>query len=51
VEAKAKAIFADYVIKTGEFSTVKEDKKPKALSFNVDTKENKKKKAYGNLFD
>ena len=51
VEAKAKAIFADYVIKTGEFSTKKDENKQKALGFNFAEKENKKKKAYGNLFD
>ena len=50
-EAKAKAIFADYVIKTGEFSTKKDEKNQKTLSFNFGEKENKKKKAYGGLFD
>jgi hypothetical protein len=52
VESKAKAIFADYVIKTGEFSAKKDDgvKKPKTLGFNF-VKDNKKKKAYGSLFD
>ena len=50
VEAKAKAIFADYVIKTGTFST-KDDgvKKPKTLGFNFNKKEDKKS-PYGNLF-
>jgi hypothetical protein len=51
VEAKAKAIFADYVIKTGEFSAKKDENKQKTLNFNFVEKENKKKKAYGNLFD
>ena len=52
VEAKAKAIFADYVIKMGEFSSKKDDtKKSKTLGFNFEAKENKKKKAYGGLFD
>lgn len=52
VEAKAKAIFADYVIKTGEFSAKKDDTKTsKTLGFNFNVKENKKKKAYGSLFD
>lgn len=51
VEVKAKSIFADYVIKTGEFSTQTETKKPKTLGFNFEVKENKKKKAYGGLFD
>ena len=52
VEAKTKAIFADYVIKMGEFSSKKDDtKKSKTLGFNFEAKENKKKKAYGGLFD
>lgn len=50
VEVKAKSIFADYVIKTGEFSAQPEVKKPQVLGFKVEVKENKKKKAYGNLF-
>lgn len=52
VESKAKAIFADYVIKTGEFSAKKDGgvKKPKTVGFNF-VKDNKKKKAYGSLFD
>ena len=52
VESKVKAIFADYVIKTGEFSAKKDDgeKKPKTVGFNF-VKDNKKKKAYGSLFD
>lgn len=51
VEVKAKSIFADYVIKTGEFSTKTETNKTKTLGFNFEAKENKKKKAYGGLFD
>ena len=51
VEVKVKSIFADYVIKTGEFSAKTETKKSKTLGFNLETKENKKKKAYGSLFD
>ena len=52
VEAKAKAIFADHIIETGEFSTSNEDgNKSKTLGFNYNQKEDKKKKAYGNLFD
>lgn len=52
VEVKAKSIFADYVIKTGEFSAKTEEvQKPKVLGFNLDTKKEKKKKAYGNLFN
>ena len=50
VEAKAKAIFADYVIKTGTFSTKDDgEKKPKVLGFNFNKKEDKKS-PYGNLF-
>ena len=50
VEAKAKAIFADYVIKTGTFSTKDNGvKKPKTLGFNFNKKEDKKS-PYGNLF-
>ena len=50
VEAKAKAVFADYVIKTGTFSA-KDDggKKPKVLGFNFNEKETKSG-PYGNLF-
>ena len=50
VEAKAKAIFADYVIKTGAFSTKDNgENKPKVLGFNFNKKEDKKT-PYGNLF-
>ena len=50
VEAKAKAIFADYVIKTGTFSAKDGNvKKPKVLGFNFNKKEDKKS-PYGNLF-
>lgn len=50
VEAKAKAIFADYVIKTGTFSAKDDDeKKPKVLGFNFNKKETKSG-PYGNLF-
>lgn len=51
VEVKAKAIFADHVIKVGEFSAQNETKKSKTLGFNLTEKETKKKKAYGGLFD
>lgn len=51
VEAKAKAIFADYVIKTGTFSAKdNSEKKPKVLGFNFNKKEDKKS-PYGRLFD
>ena len=50
VEAKAKAIFADYVIKTGAFSAKDDgEKRPKVLGFNFNKKEDKKS-PYGNLF-
>lgn len=49
VETKVKAIFADYVIKTGEYS-VKNDNKPKVLGFNINKGNSKSKKPYGNLF-
>ena len=54
VEAKAKAIFADHVIKTGTFSaSVSNDgkKKPKVQIFSLGAEKEKKKKAYGKLFD
>ena len=51
VEAKAKAIFADYVIKTGAFSAKDNgENKPKVLGFNFNKKEDKKS-PYGNLFN
>lgn len=51
VEAKAKAIFADYVIKTGTFSAKDNgEKKPKVLGFNFNKKEDKRS-PYGNLFN
>ena len=50
VEAKAKAIFADYVIKTGAFSAKDDgEKRPKVIGFNFNKKEDKKS-PYGNLF-
>ena len=54
VESKAKAIFADYVIKTGTFSAVSNDdgkKKPQVQTFSSGKEKEKKKKAYGNLFN
>ena len=51
VEAKAKAIFADYVIKTGTFSAKDDgEKKPNVIGINFNKKEDKKS-PYGNLFD
>ena len=49
VEAKAKAIFADHVIKTGEFSAKTENGSTKTLGLNFNKKESKKG-PYGNLF-
>lgn len=51
VEAKAKSIFADYVIKTGTFSAKTEEKKTKTLGLNFNAKPSKKKSAYGGLFE
>ena len=52
VESKAKAIFADYVIKTGEFSSKKGEgaKKPNTVGLNFNAKA-KKAGPYGNLFN
>ena len=51
VESKVKAIFADYVIKTGEFSIRSDNtKKPKVLGFNLKNNDKKPKSPYGNLF-
>lgn len=52
VESKAKAIFADYVIKTGEFSSKKDEgaKKPNTVGLNFNAKA-KKAGPYGNLFN
>ena len=50
VESKAKAIFADYVIKTGTFSAKDDgEKKPNVIGFNFNKKETKSE-PYGNLF-
>lgn len=51
IEVKAKSIFADHIINVGEFSVQSEVNKPNKLGFNFAEKENKKKKAYGGLFD
>ena len=52
VESKTKAIFADYVIKTGEFSSKKDEgaKKPNTVGLNFNAKA-KKAGPYGNLFN
>lgn len=52
VSTKADLIFAAHMKSTMEFSVKDEGKKaPKVLGFSVDVKKEKKKKAYGNLFD
>ena len=48
VEAKAKAIFADHVIKTGAFSKSTEGAKAKSIGINFNKVESKS--PYGNLF-
>lgn len=51
IEAKAKAIFADHVIKTGTFSAAtSEEKGTKTLGLNFNAK-GKKSGPYGNLFN
>ena len=51
VSTKADLIFAAHMKTTMEFAAKDETKKPKVLGFNAETKKEKKKKAYGNLFD
>ena len=52
ISTKADLIFAAHMKSKMEFSAKDEDKKkPKVLGFSVDTKSEKKKKAYGKLFD
>lgn len=50
IESKVKAIFADHIIATGEFSFKNNEKKPAAMHFNVNTVDEENKKPYGNLF-
>lgn len=52
ISTKADLIFAAHMKSTMEFAA-KDDgkKKPKVIGFSTDTKKEKKKKAYGNLFD
>ena len=51
IEAKAKAIFADHVIKTGSFSAqTVEEKSAKTIGLNFNSK-GKKSGPYGNLFN
>ena len=49
IEAKAKAIFADHVIKMGTFSKTAEVVKPKSIGINFNKVESKS--PYGNLFN
>lgn len=51
VESKVKSIFADFVIKTGEFSTKKDDKKIGAMHFSTKSVDEANKKPYGSLFN
>ena len=52
ISTKADLIFAAHMKSTMEFSVKDENKKsPKVIGFGADTKKEKKKKAYGNLFD
>lgn len=51
VESKVKSIFADFVIKTGEFSTKKDDKKQGAMHFSTKSVDKTNKNPYGNLFN
>ena len=52
ISTKADLIFAAHMKSTMEFSVKDEHKKlPKVIGFGADTKKEKKKKAYGNLFD
>lgn len=52
ISTKADLIFAAHMKSTMEFSAKEEGKKePKVLGFSVDAKKEKKKKAYGNLFN
>lgn len=51
ISTKADLIFAAHMKSTMEFSAKEEGKKkPQVLGFSVETKKEKKKKAYGNLF-
>lgn len=50
-EQKANDILEDFNSFAANFSAQDETKKPKVLGFSVDTKKDKKKKAYGKLFD
>lgn len=51
VESKVKSIFADFVIKTGEFSAKKDDKKQGAMHFSTKSVDEVNKKPYGSLFN
>lgn len=53
LDVKADVIFAKFVKAKGEFTAVKDDtsKKPKVIAFSANAKPDKKKQAYGGLFD
>ena len=52
IKTKAKEIFADHVISTGTFAAKQDvENKTKTIGFNFSAKPNKKKTAYGGLFD
>ena len=51
LDVKADVLFAKFVKANGEYSVKPEIKKSKALGLNFNEKTDKKKKAYGNLFD
>jgi hypothetical protein len=51
LETKADLIFAKFVKVNGEYSVKNEPNKPSTIAFNFNAKPNKKKTAYGGLFD
>ncbi len=51
IETKADVIFAKFVKANGEYSANNETHKPRVLGLNFNAKPNKKKTAYGGLFD
>jgi hypothetical protein len=50
-EQKADEILDDFSTYAVNFASTEEVNKPSVLGFSVETKNTKKKKAYGNLFD
>ena len=51
LEIKADVIFAKFVKANGDFASKDKEKKPMVIGFGLQKKEDKKKKAYGKLFD